>query len=44
MLKCLDSLVDKRPPERPPKLSQTQKKVLAKLIERRPQAAGYEGG
>jgi transposase len=44
MLNRLDSLVYKRPPGRPPKLSQTQKKVLAKLIERGPQAAGYDCG
>lgn len=44
ILNRLDSLVYKRPPGRAPKLTQTQKKVLAKLIERGPQAAGYDCG
>ena len=34
VLKRLDSLVYKRPPGRPRKLTKTQRKVLAKLIER----------
>lgn len=44
ILNRLDSLVYKRPPGRAPKLSKTQKQVLAKLIERGPQAAGYDCG
>jgi len=44
ILNRLDSLVYKRPPGRNPKLTKTQKKVLAKLIERGPQAAGYDCG
>jgi transposase len=44
ILKRLDSLVYQRPPGRAPKLSKTQKKVLAKLIERGPQSAGYDCG
>jgi transposase len=44
ILNRLDSLVYKRPPGRAPKLSKTQKKVLAKLIERGPEAAGYDCG
>jgi transposase len=44
ILKRLDSLGYKRPPGRAPKLSKTQKKVLAKLIERGPEAAGYDCG
>jgi transposase len=44
ILNRLDSLVYKRPPGRAPKLSKTQKKVLAKLIDRGPQAAGYDCG
>jgi transposase len=44
ILNRLDSLVYKRPPGRAPKLTKTQKKVLAKLIERGPQAAGYDCG
>ena len=44
LLKRLDSLVYKRPPGRPRKLSKTQRKVLAKLIERGPEKAGYDCG
>jgi len=44
ILNRLDSLVYQRPPGRAPKLSKTQKKVLAKLIERGPEAAGYDCG
>ena len=44
ILKRLDSLVYQRPPGRAPKLSKTQKQVLAKLIERGPQSAGYDCG
>jgi transposase len=44
ILNRLDSLVYKRPPGRAPKLSKTQKEVLAKLIERGPEAAGYDCG
>lgn len=44
MLKRLDSLVYQRPPGRPGKLSKTQRKVLAKLIERGPEKAGYDCG
>jgi transposase len=44
ILNRLDSLVYQRPPGRTPKLSKTQKKVLAKLIDRGPQAAGYDCG
>jgi transposase len=44
VLKRLDSLVYKRPPGRPRKLTKTQRKVLAKLIERGPEKAGYDCG
>lgn len=44
ILKRLESLVYKRPPGRPRKLSKTQRKILAKLIERGPEKAGYDYG
>ena len=44
LLKRLESLMYKRPPGRPRKLSKTQRKVLAKLIERGPEKAGYDCG
>lgn len=44
LLRRLDSLVYQRPPGRPRKLSKTQRKVLAKLIERGPEKAGYDCG
>ena len=44
ILDRLGSLVYQQPPGRPSKLSKTQKKVLAKLIERGPEKAGYDRG
>jgi len=44
VLKRLESLVYHRPPGRPRKLTQTQRRVLAKLIERGPEKAGYDCG
>ena len=44
VLKRLASLVYQRPPGRPRKLTKTQRKVLAKLIERGPEKAGYDCG
>jgi transposase len=44
ILKGVDSLVYKRPPGRPPKLTKTQRRELAKLIEDGPEKAGYESG
>ena len=44
VLRRLASLVYQRPPGRPRKLSKTQRKVLAKLIERGPEKAGYDCG
>ena len=44
VLKRLDSLVYKRPPGRPRRLTKTQRQVLAKLIERGPEKAGYDCG
>jgi transposase len=44
ILKRLASLVYKRPAGRPRKLSKTQRKVLAKLIDRGPEKAGYDCG
>jgi transposase len=44
ILKGLNSLVYKRPPGRPPKLTKTQRKELAKLIDAGPEAAGYDCG
>jgi len=38
------SVIYKRPPGRPAKLTQTQRKALAALIEAGPQAAGYPSG
>ena len=40
ILKGLDSLVYKRPPGRPPKLTKTQRKELAELIDAGPEQAG----
>jgi len=44
VLKRLDSLVYQRPPGRSRKLTKTQRKILAKLIERGPEKAGYDCG
>ena len=44
VLNRLDSLVYQRPPGRPRKLTKTQRQVLAKLIERGPEKAGYDCG
>jgi transposase len=44
VLDRLDSLVYHCPPGRPRKLTKTQRKVLAKLIERGPEKAGYDCG
>jgi len=44
LLKGLDSLVYKRPPGRPPKLTKTQRKELGKLIDEGPEKAGYDRG
>ena len=44
LLDRLDSLVYKRPPGRPPKLTKIQRKVLAKMIEAGPEKAGYDCG
>lgn len=44
ILKGLHSLVYKRPPGRPPRLTKTQRKELAALIESGPEKAGYECG
>ena len=44
LLKRLDSLVYKQPPGRPSKLSKTQRKVLAKVLEQGPEKAGYDCG
>lgn len=44
VLNRLDSLVYHRPPGRPRKLTKTQRRVLAKLIERGPEKAGYDCG
>jgi transposase len=44
ILKGLESLVYKRPPGRPPKLTKTQRKELAKLIDAGPEQAGYDCG
>ena len=44
LLKGLDSLVYKRPPGRPPKLTKTQRKELAELIDAGPEKAGYDCG
>ena len=37
-------LIDQRPPGRPTKLTKTQRKALASLLEAGPQAAGYAAG
>jgi transposase len=44
LLERLDSLVYHCPPGRPRKLTKTQRRVLAKLIERGPEKAGYDCG
>lgn len=44
VLNRLDSMVYQRPPGRPRKLTKTQRRVLAKLIERGPEKAGYDCG
>lgn len=44
LLKGLDSLVYKRPPGRPPRLTKTQRKELSQLIDEGPEAAGYDRG
>ncbi len=44
ILKRLDSLGYKRPPGRPAKLTKTQRKELAKLIDAGPEEAGYDCG
>jgi len=44
LLKKLDSLKYKRPPGRPRKLTKTQRKELSELIDKGPEAAGYDCG
>jgi len=44
LLRGLRSLNYKRPSGRPPKLTQTQRKELGKLIDAGPEKAGYESG
>ena len=44
LLKGVSSLQYKRPPGRPSKLTQTQRRELADLIKAGPQAAGYTSG
>src|SRR5512137_2311774 len=44
LLNRLDSLVYQRPPGRPRKLTKTQRCLLVKLIDRGPEAAGYDCG
>jgi transposase len=44
LLKGLNSLVYKRPPGRPPKLTKTQRKELAEAIDAGPEQAGYDCG
>ena len=44
ILKGVDSLAYKRPPGRPPKLTKTQRKELAALIDAGPEEAGYDCG
>jgi transposase len=44
ILQGLDSLVYRRPPGRPPKLTQSQRKELSRLIDEGPEAAGYDCG
>jgi transposase len=44
MIKGLNSLVYRRPPGRPPRLTKTQRKELAELIDAGPEQAGYECG
>jgi len=42
--KKFDSLVYRRPPGRPPKLTKSQRKELERLIDDGPEAAGYDCG
>lgn len=44
ILRGMASLVYQHPQGRPPKLTKTQRKELAELIQAGPQAAGYESG
>ena len=44
ILKGLDSLVYHRPPGRPARLTKTQKRQLEQLIDKGPEAAGYDQG
>ncbi len=44
ILKGLDSLVYRKPPGRPPRLTKTQKKELCALIDAGPEEAGYDCG
>lgn len=44
LLNRLESLVYQRPPGRPRKLTKTQRRILVKLIDRGPEAAGYDCG
>lgn len=44
ILKGIDSLRYRRPTGRPPRLTQTQRKELARLITAGPEAAGYPSG
>jgi transposase len=44
ILKRCDSLTYRRPPGRPPKLTKSQRRRLAKLIDDGPEAAGYDCG
>jgi len=44
ILKGFDSLVYRRPPGRPPRLTKSQRKELSQLIDEGPEAAGYDCG
>lgn len=44
ILRGLDSLVYRRPPGRPPRLTKSQRKELGELIDAGPEAAGYDCG
>lgn len=44
ILKGFDSLVYRRPPGRPPRLTKSQRKELSRLIDEGPEAAGYDCG
>ena len=44
LAKALDSLTYKRPPGRQPRLTKTQKKELCDLIDKGPEAAGFDYG